>query len=415
MLGASRTNITEVVELFNRLGLRPAYLVPTETGLQKCILDATEPVREFLKRAGIHDYSVQVVGPFGKQVRPAQLFTGVGAPISLQAMLYRPQTKSGDPRIWFTRLGSFVQPRDLLALLDDPAGIVVINCSSAAVLAELRSVGDGHLGSSHLSQWICSRQSGELRTLKEVISNIRSATGGLWHRTRRSGDTGVGMTLESLLGIASNSRRGPDLLGVEIKTKRLSRTGRVSRSGRVSLFAQVPNWSVSPLKSSSALLDEVGYQGKENGRMQLNCTVNARKPNTQGLLLQVSEDERLLKEVCIRSSGDFQDLVIWDVSKLRERLRDKHRATVFVYARPEGSGLDERFRYESLEYQSQPRDEMFATFLRESIVTVDHLIARDRDSRVSERGPLFRVSSADRAKVFSLSKPISLLHDVVDF
>jgi len=36
----------------------------------------------------------------------------------------------------------------------------------------------------------------------------------------RSGDTGVGMTLETLLGIEANSNRAPDYFGIEIKAKR---------------------------------------------------------------------------------------------------------------------------------------------------------------------------------------------------
>ena len=39
-------------------------------------------------------------------------------------------------------------------------------------------------------------------------------------QTMRPGDTGIGYTFESLLGIPANSATTPDFKGIEIKTKR---------------------------------------------------------------------------------------------------------------------------------------------------------------------------------------------------
>ena len=48
--------------------------------------------------------------------------------------LYRPQTKNGDPRLWFGRLGKYADPFNLIAILADSVGkIYVVNCSRSEI------------------------------------------------------------------------------------------------------------------------------------------------------------------------------------------------------------------------------------------------------------------------------------------
>ncbi|UWX03664.1 hypothetical protein H1235_12650 [Pseudoxanthomonas sp. NC8] len=61
MLSAADVDIPEVIRYFTRRGIEATFLVPTETGL-KSIMDATAPVRVFLKQAGIHDFDEQPHG-----------------------------------------------------------------------------------------------------------------------------------------------------------------------------------------------------------------------------------------------------------------------------------------------------------------------------------------------------------------
>ena len=43
----------------NQAGCNSVLLFPTETGLNKAILDATEPMREMFRKSGIHDFALQ--------------------------------------------------------------------------------------------------------------------------------------------------------------------------------------------------------------------------------------------------------------------------------------------------------------------------------------------------------------------
>ncbi len=48
--------------------------------------------------------------------------------------LYRPQTKNGDPRLWFGRLDEYADPFNLIAILADSVGtIYVVNCSRSEI------------------------------------------------------------------------------------------------------------------------------------------------------------------------------------------------------------------------------------------------------------------------------------------
>lgn len=63
MLKMSDTPIRGFLPFFANVGLQVAFLVPTPTGYQKSIMDATLPLREMLREAGIHNYAEQKQGP----------------------------------------------------------------------------------------------------------------------------------------------------------------------------------------------------------------------------------------------------------------------------------------------------------------------------------------------------------------
>ena len=55
MLSSSDFDVTEAISFFNKHSVEVTFLVPTQTGLKKNILDATAPVRNYLKQKGVMD------------------------------------------------------------------------------------------------------------------------------------------------------------------------------------------------------------------------------------------------------------------------------------------------------------------------------------------------------------------------
>ena len=92
------------LDAFRRAGLDHALVFITATDLKKSILDATQPMRTLLSVYGIHDYSTQGQGPESKKVINSVHLDSLGSN-SIKTSLYRPKTKQGDPRIWFSGLG----------------------------------------------------------------------------------------------------------------------------------------------------------------------------------------------------------------------------------------------------------------------------------------------------------------------
>lgn len=102
-------------------------IIPTDTGLNKSIMDATLSVRDFLKKNGIHDYSTQENGPIYKISKKAKYILNEELK-ELNISLYK-ATKRGDTRIWLSDLGNNAKANDLIAITIYEAEIYIINLS----------------------------------------------------------------------------------------------------------------------------------------------------------------------------------------------------------------------------------------------------------------------------------------------
>ena len=97
------SNETNNMEFLTEKGIPFTLIEPTQTGLKKSIMDATSTVRFFLETNSIHDYKQQKQGVDNKLIYPASIVTDINY-YDTEASLYRPETKKGDPRIWFSKL-----------------------------------------------------------------------------------------------------------------------------------------------------------------------------------------------------------------------------------------------------------------------------------------------------------------------
>jgi hypothetical protein len=113
-------------------------------------------------------------------------------------------------------------------------------------------------------------------------------------RTKRAGATGIGYTLESLLGISENNSTNPDIEGAELKAHR------TNVNGLITLFTfNNKVWKMPPLEA----VKKYGNIDK-NGRKGLYYTMTL-KPNSAGLFLDVGKTEISVRHV----SGDI--IAVW--------------------------------------------------------------------------------------------------------
>ena len=252
MILASDTNISNVLSIFSSCGLKAAFLVPTETAMKKSIIDATDTAREYLLKTGTHDYKNQKLGTDYKVLKET-FFVGEKELTKTVTSMYRPITKKGDPRIWFYQLNSYAVAYNLLAIVANEVSVYVINCSDQKILESLNN------GSSPLFNALQIANDGLTPEAWELLRLPKNIGKSGWVTTLRKGDTGVGYTLETLLGISVNSSKAPDFKGVEIKS---SRNG----SSNQTLFSKTPDWRKSRLKSSLQILEERGRFSTEENR-----------------------------------------------------------------------------------------------------------------------------------------------------
>lgn len=377
MLSQSRTDIPAAIRWLNQFGIESAFFVPTATGLEKSIIDAHASLRDFLASNEVHNYKHQEQGD--RVVKDCVLIQPTHL-IESKISLYRPKTKKGDPRFWIKNLGDFCEPYDLIALYLRQEVIYVINLSDP----EIWSL--GHNNESWLHNELIKGRIQYSQPATILLQRLKGIQELGWVPSTRSGDTGVGHTLETLLGIEANSSRRPDFMGIELKAKRV---GSTSSNNRLTLFAKVPDWDISNLKSSSEILSDYGYI--RSGRRQLYCSISTLQANSQGLQFILDSKESFLREVYKNEvpTGEIREVVKWHLASLEKSLMEKHKETFWVFAdRKKNEG--EFFWFKRAIHTKNPSFINFRHLLETGIITMDHLIS-EKNGRVSEKGPLFKI------------------------
>jgi len=365
----------------------------TKNGIEKSIMDATGPIRNYLKEKKLHDYVLQKQGPSFK-IMISAFFINENNLTESNSTLYRPTTKKGDPRIWFKGLGNYAKPGDILGLIEFDRKLYVLNISQINIEKLIRSK--------------------EPNPLKELINTIKQISNVvvndllfLLRKIASSGpvpallnaDTAIGRTLEKLLGIDINSSKKPDYKGIELKSSR------DTRENRKTLFAQVPDWKISKFKSSSEILNSFGYlRGND---IKLYCTVSTIVRNSQGLQLRLDNKANLLLENSDKQNiGDF---VAWNLKTLHARLLEKHNETFWITATSSLIDEKEYFQYKKIEHTKKPIISQFDILLEQGIITVDHLIKKTLNKGAIEKGPLFKIKPTGIALLFPPSSQYSLI------
>ena len=377
----------------NATGSRSVLLFVTATGLGKAILDATEPMRRLLKEAEVHDYASQALGPAGKVLKPAVVL-GDSVTEKTMVSLYRPVTKKGDPRLWFSDFRRFASPDDVCAVFVHRTTVHLLNLTQSRVAEALAQ---GVL--TPASRFLLELTDSANAVANELLGRLQAVAAAGPFKAVCGGDTAVGRSIEAALGIQINSSQTPDFQGIEIKS---GRSTIVSKATRATLFACVPDWELSAVKSSRAILERFGYQRGEN--FKLYCSVSTKRANSQGLQLWMDEAAARLRE--LYASQPVEEVCVWRLDNLHGRLAAKHRETFWVKAKSLQLDSAEWFQLESVTHTTRPSVEQFDRLLGDGTVTLDHLIKRKPSGSVTEKGPLFKIARPRIAELF-LGKPRS--------
>lgn len=384
-----------------------ALLFVTETGLRKSILDATLPLRTLLKDKSVHDFSNQPQGPDNKVVLPIRFASGSEI-TSSRCSFYRPITKQGDSRLWPYGLADHCRPNEVFAVFCFGGLVYFLNLTSN----KLAPADDSQLYSqenNRFSEQLLSVadalpiQNHAVALLNSIASQFSSTANYLLNRLREianrgplesvcEGDTSVGRSIETALGIQINSNKNPDFQGIEIKSFRSTKP----KTGLITLFSKTPDWTRSQVKNSRDYLALAGYN--RNGMRRLYCSVFATQQNSLKLQLNLNQSANDLEEIFFDAPKKI--IAVWGMNNLHNEFRRKHNETFWVSAETEKVQGKEQFRLKSVIHTQKPLVTQFDSLIVQGQICLDHTI-KEKDGRVVDKGYLFRIRSAKMPELFA--------------
>jgi hypothetical protein len=221
--------------------------------------------------------------------------------------------------------------------------------------------------------------------LTELLGKFDEVKRQGWIDSMREGDTGIGYTFETLLGIKENNDQKADFDGIEIKCKG-AKENHTGNSTKINLFQAGPTWTV---KTPARELIRLIGKPSDNGRYACFSQVTVT-PNNLGLLLDVLN---VNNKIDLRKHADA--LGFWSFKQLEKRLAEKHSRTVFVKAQIRRSKSKTQFSYEELVYCDRPSIERFVDLVTKRNIVFEFTMSEKADGRVRNHGYPWRLIRAE--------------------
>ena len=214
--------------------------------------------------------------------------------------------------------------------------------------------------------------------------------------TLRSGSTGIGYTLETMLEVEENNSPGGDFMGMELKAFRDDDLT-MNDSEKMNLFLKEPKW-IDGLRAADRVRS-YGYVDS-NGRRALYSTVTI-ETNSHKLGFEVEADS---SRVWMTFAGER--IAFWEREILTHRLLEKHSETVFVSAHARGKGKVEEFHYYGVTWCRQPSVDEFISLLKEGDVMLELRMHLKESGSVRNHGSCFRIKQCRIKDLFSFSEQV---------
>ena len=225
---------------------------------------------------------------------------------------------------------------------------------------------------------------------EDIILELKKIKQKGYIKTKRRGPTGVGMTLESLVGIQENNISGPNGHQTELKsTRKTSMTP-------LTIFSKSP----LPKGINQELCKKFGKS--TNGKKQIYTTINAVTQNRvygePGLRLVVHKSKIIIEH----HTDDKMSNPYWDKKTLQETFERKYaKYLLYVHAERRGHGMKEEFHYTKAWLIHGFSFSRFVKLLKEGHIKVDIRIGIDSDGKPHDHGTAFRIPESKFDRFFA--------------
>lgn len=226
-----------------------------------------------------------------------------------------------------------------------------------------------------------------ITTLQDFISQFRKVKELGWITTHRSGPTGIGKTLEDLLGIDENNFDLPDFGETELKSFR------IDTNSLLTLFTKSP----LPAGVNTEIKNKFGYiDPKRPGRKIIHATLSATRFSpirNSGVMLKI--DTSVPNEIAFISNTGWRG-AYYPKKRIEESISNKLDARlVYVKAEARGSDAKEQFHFVEAYALEKFNFESFTNFLERGKILVDIRIGQYPDGRTHDHGTGFRIHHED--------------------
>jgi len=225
-----------------------------------------------------------------------------------------------------------------------------------------------------------------IESFDEFVSRLREISRRGYIETHRAGNTGIGKTLEDLLGIEENNVPGPDAVGVELKSTRRG------SNNLTTLFTKEPPRDQRTLWNQE-LVRRLGYEDSK-ARQALKVTIGTEEPNNRGFYLDYDDDT---VEVVHEGYGNC---ATYPLSLLRDVFERKLPELVLVIADTETRDGREHFWYSKGYHLDGFDGDAFMGLMRDGVITLDLRMHVKANGNIRNRGTAWRIldeSQLDRA------------------
>lgn len=221
--------------------------------------------------------------------------------------------------------------------------------------------------------------------IKTLIAELEKIKNMGYIVSMRKGNTGIGYTLETLLGITENNIKLPDLGEIELKSKRKN------ASTPVTMFTfNRAVWKIKQLD----VIKSYGYTDT-TGRQALYCFVST-KPNQQGLFLKTTKDSLQM----FHKDGNL--VAEWQEDSLIGTFLKKMPALVVVQAETRiNSEEREEFHYNEAYLFSKPSAKKLLTMIANDEILVDVRMHINLRGSVRNHGTAFRTDEMKLLNCFT--------------
>lgn len=227
-----------------------------------------------------------------------------------------------------------------------------------------------------------------MESIEEVRRRLTEIRDKGYVKTHRAHDTGVGKTLEDLLGISENNISLPDIGEIELKAKRIESGSMLTLATK----SPLPKGVNRVLFDNYKYLDDYGYYN-------LHSTVYGSKYNPQGFKVTFKENRLFLE-------NPRGIVAYWSISIFDDSLKSKSDKVLLVFAETKGErkSTNEEFHYtEAYMLSNLNRDKFVAAILHDRLkvdIRIGVFRSGKRKGQYHDHGTGFRISKTDFLQLY---------------